>query len=273
MPFNIPEEQFNDQYEYGVVSIVGPTMPQKADSLAVRFSGAFNSQESAQQYAIESTQREKTQNVTAFNRYVITTKKFVVLPPTQDDNKILEDTFKKLYLDRKRQDSEFDKYKQEKSKVKDTVEKPAIQDAKLNTNKKKEKGRFNKSKNTVRYPADINTVNGQVYTVLSYVKGPLIEDTQHYVVAFTGAFDSKDSAEKACEQMRNFDNNWERYIVNMYEFLSIPPPEKNKILKNVWDNDTLNQIMNGREESSRNARMVQNEFEREKELDNIEEVD
>ncbi len=121
-----------------------------------------------------------------------------------------------------------------------------------------------------RLAKDKLTVPGVSWACLSFV-GNLdggwvrpAEGAKHteFMIKIRGAFGSKIEAEEHAKELQGLDSSVDIYVVNMYEWLLLPPPPVSEMNNVKYTDERLQAIMDGYKENQRNAAQM---FEKRKE--------
>ena len=121
-----------------------------------------------------------------------------------------------------------------------------------------------------RLAKDKFTVPGVSWACLSFV-GNLdggwvrpAEGAKHteFMIKIRGAFGTKGEAEEHAKELQNMDNSVDIYVVNMYEWLLLPPPPVSEMENVKYTDERLQAIMDGYKENQKHAAQM---FEKRKE--------
>ena len=121
-----------------------------------------------------------------------------------------------------------------------------------------------------RLTKDKLTVPGMSWACLSFV-GNLdggwvrpAEGAKHteFMIKIRGAFGSKGEAEEHAKELQNLDNSVDIYVVNMYEWLLLPPPPVSEMENVKYTDERLQAIMDGYKDNQKYAAQM---FEKRKE--------
>ena len=121
-----------------------------------------------------------------------------------------------------------------------------------------------------RLAKDKLTVPGVSWACLSFV-GNLdggwarpAEGAKHteFMIKIRGAFGTKGEAEEHAKELQGLDNSVDIYVVNMYEWLLLPPPPVAEMVNVKYTDDRLQAIMDGYKENQKHAAQM---FEKRKE--------
>jgi hypothetical protein len=121
-----------------------------------------------------------------------------------------------------------------------------------------------------RLAKDKLTVPGVSWACLSFV-GNLdggwvrpAEGAKHteFMIKIRGAFGSKSEAEEHAKELQGLDSSVDIYVVNMYEWLLLPPPPVSEMENVKYTDDRLQAIMDGYKENQKHAAQM---FEKRKE--------
>jgi hypothetical protein len=82
------------------------------------------------------------------------------------------------------------------------------------------------------------------------------------MIKIRGAFGSKVEAEEHAKELQDLDNSVDIYVVNMYEWLLLPPPPVSEMDNVKYTDDRLQAIMDGYKENQKHAAQM---FEKRKE--------
>jgi hypothetical protein len=82
------------------------------------------------------------------------------------------------------------------------------------------------------------------------------------MIKIRGAFGSQQEADEHAKQLQTFDNSVDIYVVNMYEWLLLPPPPSYEMENVNYTDDRLQAIMKGYKDNQKNAAIM---FEKRKE--------
>ena len=297
MSFEIPEDpRIDPRYTHGVISFLSPQGPQRADDTIVRFSGAFESEQEAREHAEAGAKNESDLGKTPLNRYVVELNKFILVPQPSDTNSqtislasVVENYLKELkeknehfeerrriLRDEKRDiDPDFFKEFEEQQKQKQ------IEDASSSTSSNNKESHFQTNKGKGKkgggggnkrqvYPYDQYKVRLQEYVVMSYIPGPTIDNQQYFAIAFGTPFEKLETAMEEVEKVRKLEDRWQRYVVNMYEFLALPPPPNDKIPHYVRGNEILQEMITEKAKAAKRSQELQREVEREQQQKQLE---
>jgi len=114
------------------------------------------------------------------------------------------------------------------------------------------------------------TVPGVSWACLSFV-GNLdggwvrpAEGAKHteFMIKIRGAFGTKSEAEEHANELQGLDNSVDIYVVNMYEWLLLPPPPVAEMVNVKYTDERLQAIMDGYKENQKHAAQM---FEKRKE--------
>ena len=121
-----------------------------------------------------------------------------------------------------------------------------------------------------RLAKDKFTVPGVPWACLSFV-GNLdggwvrpAEGAKHteFMIKIRGAFGTKGEAEEHAKELQGMDNSVDIYVVNMYEWLLLPPPPVSEMDNVKYTDERLQAIMDGYKENQKHAAQM---FEKRKE--------
>ena len=121
-----------------------------------------------------------------------------------------------------------------------------------------------------RLAKDKLTVPGVSWACLSFV-GNLdggwvrpAEGAKHteFMIKIRGAFGTKGEAEEHAKELQGMDNSVDIYVVNMYEWLLLPPPPVSEMDNVKYTDERLQAIMDGYKENQKHAAQM---FEKRKE--------
>ena len=121
-----------------------------------------------------------------------------------------------------------------------------------------------------RLAKDKLTVPGVSWACLSFV-GNLdggwvrpAEGAKHteFMIKIRGAFGTKGEAEEHAKELQGMDNSVDIYVVNMYEWLLLPPPPVAEMENVKYTDERLQAIMDGYKENQKHAAQM---FEKRKE--------
>jgi len=121
-----------------------------------------------------------------------------------------------------------------------------------------------------RLAKDKLTVPGVSWACLSFV-GNLdggwvrpAEGAKHteFMIKIRGAFGTKGEAEEHAKELQGLDSSVDIYVVNMYEWLLLPPPPVSEMENVKYTDDRLQAIMDGYKENQKHAAQM---FEKRKE--------
>jgi hypothetical protein len=121
-----------------------------------------------------------------------------------------------------------------------------------------------------RLTKDKLTVPGVSWACLSFV-GNLdggwvrpAEGAKHteFMIKIRGAFGTKGEAEEHAKELQGMDNSVDIYVVNMYEWLLLPPPPVSEMDNVKYTDERLQAIMDGYKENQKHAAQM---FEKRKE--------
>ena len=223
MSFEIPEDpRIDPRYTHGVISILSPQGPQRADDTIVRFSGAFESEQEARDHAEAGAKNESDLGKTPLNRYVVELNKFILVPQPSDTNSqkislssVVENYLRELkekneHFEERRRilreegrdiDPDFFKEFEEQQKQKQIEDATSTttsnnnKESHFQTNKGKgKKGSGSGGNKRQVYPYDQHKVRLQEYVVMSYIPGPTIDDQQYFAIAFGTPFEKLETA-------------------------------------------------------------------------------
>ena len=297
MSFEIPEDpRIDPRYTHGVISFLSPQGPQRADDTIVRFSGAFESEQEACEHAEAGAKNESDLGKTPLNRYVIELNKFILVPQPSDTNSqtislssLVENYLKdlkeknehfeerrRILRDEKRDIDpdffkEFEEQQQQQQKRCNCLPEPPRPKPNIQTYKGKGKKGSDVGGNKRQvYPYDQYKVRLQEYIVMSYIPGPTIDNQQYFAIAFGTPFEKLETAMEEVEKVRKLEDRWRRYVVNMYEFLVLPPPANDKIAHYVRGNDKLQEIMTEKAKAAKRSQELKQEVEREQQQKQLE---
>ena len=97
------------------------------------------------------------------------------------------------------------------------------------------------------FEPDYSTVPGQVYACLSYVGPDAPQKCDHFGIKIRGCFPDKDSAAAHAKRLQREDATFNIYIVDMYQWLHIPPP--NDIDDVHYSDEKLEELMSAHREN------------------------
>jgi hypothetical protein len=83
-----------------------------------------------------------------------------------------------------------------------------------------------------------------------------------FMIKIRGAFGSKTEAEEHAKELQGLDSSVDIYVVNMYEWLLLPPPPLSEMDNVKYTDDRLQAIMDGYKENQKHAAQM---FEKRKE--------
>jgi hypothetical protein len=121
-----------------------------------------------------------------------------------------------------------------------------------------------------RLAKDKLTVPGISWACLSFVgnlDGGWVRPAEgakytEFMIKIRGAFGSKIEAEEHAKELQELDNSVDIYVVNMYEWLLLPPPPVSEMENVKYTDERLQAIMDGYKENQKNAAQM---FEKRKE--------
>jgi len=102
---------------------------------------------------------------------------------------------------------------------------------------------------------DYRTVPGQLFACMSVVGPSCPQKTDKFGVKISGAFSSRDEAERHAKNMHKDNATFDIYVVDMYKWLLIPP-DVNNIDDVHYTNEKLEEIMSGYKENQRLAKIM-----------------
>jgi hypothetical protein len=82
------------------------------------------------------------------------------------------------------------------------------------------------------------------------------------MIKIRGAFGTKNEAEEHAKELQGLDNSVDIYVVNMYEWLLLPPPPVSEMDNVKYNDERLQAIMDGYKENQKHAAQM---FEKRKE--------
>ena len=90
------------------------------------------------------------------------------------------------------------------------------------------------------------------------------EGSKHteFMIKIRGAFGSQQEADEHAKQLQTLDNSVDIYVVNMYEWLLLPPPPSYEMENVNYTDERLQAIMKGYKDNQKNAAIM---FEKRKE--------
>jgi len=83
-----------------------------------------------------------------------------------------------------------------------------------------------------------------------------------FLIKIRGAFGTRDEAEEHAKELQEMDNSVDIYVVNLYEWLLLPPPSASDMENVNYQDDRLDAIMKGYKENQKHAAQL---FEKRKE--------
>jgi hypothetical protein len=83
-----------------------------------------------------------------------------------------------------------------------------------------------------------------------------------FMIKIRGAFGTKSEAEEHAKELQGLDNSVDIYVVNMYEWLLLPPPPVSEMTNVKYTDERLQAIMDGYKENQKHAAQM---FEKRKE--------
>ena len=83
-----------------------------------------------------------------------------------------------------------------------------------------------------------------------------------FMIKIRGAFGTKSEAEEHAKELQGMDNSVDIYVVNMYEWLLLPPPPVSEMDNVKYTDERLQAIMDGYKENQKHAAQM---FEKRKE--------
>jgi hypothetical protein len=83
-----------------------------------------------------------------------------------------------------------------------------------------------------------------------------------FMIKIRGAFGTKSEAEEHAKELQGLDSSVDIYVVNMYEWLLLPPPPVSEMVNVKYTDDRLQSIMDGYKENQKHAAQM---FEKRKE--------
>jgi len=83
-----------------------------------------------------------------------------------------------------------------------------------------------------------------------------------FMIKIRGAFGTKNEAEEHAKELQGLDNSVDIYVVNMYEWLLLPPPPVSEMDNVKYNDERLQAIMDGYKENQKHAAQM---FEKRKE--------
>jgi len=121
-----------------------------------------------------------------------------------------------------------------------------------------------------RLAKDKLTVPGVSWACLSFVgnlDGGWVRPAEgakytEFMIKIRGAFGSKSEAEEHAKELQGLDSSVDIYVVNMYEWLLLPPPPVSEMENVKYTDDRLQAIMDGYKENQKHAAQM---FEKRKE--------
>ena len=96
---------------------------------------------------------------------------------------------------------------------------------------------------------DILTVPGQVYALVSIVSPTSAQKSDSCALKIRGVFGTRAEAEAHVRKLQRMDNSFDIFLVDMYKWLMVPPPDVNSIEDQEYADKQLNDLMKGYKES------------------------
>ena len=121
-----------------------------------------------------------------------------------------------------------------------------------------------------RLTKDKLTVPGLAWACLSFVgnlDGGWVRPAEgakytEFMIKIRGAFGTKDEAEDHAKELQSLDSSVDIYVVNMYEWLLLPPPPVSEMENVKYTDDRIQAIMDGYKQNQKHAAQM---FEKRKE--------
>jgi len=99
---------------------------------------------------------------------------------------------------------------------------------------------------------DFTTVPGQMYALISMVGPDMPQKNEKLGLKIRGCFSSKDEASAHAKRLQKEDQLVDIYVVDMYKWLLVPP-DREQIDDVHYQNDKLEEIMQGYMKNQRDA--------------------
>lgn len=102
---------------------------------------------------------------------------------------------------------------------------------------------------------DSITVPGQKYALISFVGPTLNQKSDKYGLKIRGCFSTAEEAQAHVKQLMDIDPSFDVYLVNMYEWLLIPP-DNSKISDTHYQEEYLEQLVQGYHKNQMQAKKL-----------------
>lgn len=102
---------------------------------------------------------------------------------------------------------------------------------------------------------DTLKVPGLNFAIISFVGPQGAQKCDHFGLKIRGAFPSYEEASEHAQRLSKVDPNFDVYVVDMYRWCRAPP-DPNLIGKKVYNDPTLNRLMESYDEEQQRAKEV-----------------
>jgi Family of unknown function (DUF5832) len=102
---------------------------------------------------------------------------------------------------------------------------------------------------------DTLTIPGQNYALISFVGPTCNQKTEKYGIKIRGCFNSQEEAQVHVKKLMETDPLFDVYMVNMYEWLLIPP-DNSKIADTHYQEEYLETLIQGYKNNQAEAKKV-----------------
>lgn len=116
-------------------------------------------------------------------------------------------------------------------------------------------GKETENKKSALLTRDHITVPGQKYALVSFVGPSLNQKTDKYGLKIRGCFSTPEEAQAHVKEIMDVDPLFDVYLVNMYEWLLIPP-DSSKIQDAHYQEQYLEELLTGYRENQKKAKQV-----------------
>lgn len=113
----------------------------------------------------------------------------------------------------------------------------------------------NQEKKTSFLTRDHVTVPGQKYALVSFVGPSMNQKTDKYGLKIRGCFSTPEEAQAHVKEIMDIDPLFDVYLVNMYEWLLIPP-DSSKIQDAHYQEEYLETLLSGYRENQKRAKSM-----------------
>lgn len=104
---------------------------------------------------------------------------------------------------------------------------------------------------------DDNRVPNQEWAVVSFVGPQMPQKCKTFGMKLMGCFESQQDARDYCARLTKIDDTFDKYVVEMYSWLALPP-DPDLIKDQVHADEKLNELIVGHKEAQEEAKQMYN---------------